>query len=538
MRSHDRKMLAALMLTSLCLASTSVFAGAPRAKSSNGAKIVVDRAPDTVDLLAAARAGTIDVIAQGRDDGRISLSVTNRGNVPLKVVLPAGLIASGATGQFAGMGGVGGGIGGIGGLGGAGGGGFGGMNNGFGGGGGMNGFGGGGMNNGFGGGMNNRGGMGAGMGGFNSGGTLPASVGMMMVGRLIMNLSGERNSWSFVSSMPMGNGGGMNNGFGGGGGGMNGFGGGMNNGFGNGFRSVPPTSLPFTTIAPGQTHELPTRVISLDPPRNDATSVVPAPGEILKLDAPSQSHISSLTTSAVEALANAKAPGTIAQLVTWNVANEVEWSTIARLSKGWANTHELTLAKTFAESLGSREASAMKPRMYYEVSTKSGDDADKLEAVLNDHVFFGLKTGKTIPGRPMIPAIACRIKLDGTSAKVTLLQSDADAADWITRGEFSFKRGENGWDGDTLAREILDRLVTAKVVAGPKVKGKPTYRLEIVNSSPLVLNSVVFGVENDEAKRPSIFPAVGLSPQRKLVLPITNQTPRETRVLAAELSAL
>ena len=87
--------------------------------------------------MEAARSGQISIKAEGRDDGRMTVSVTNRTHHQLRVVLPPGLIAQGATGQFGGMGGMGGGMGGMGG-------GMGGMGGGMGGmGGGMGGMGGG-----------------------------------------------------------------------------------------------------------------------------------------------------------------------------------------------------------------------------------------------------------------------------------------------------------------------------------------------------------------------------------------------------------
>ena len=71
--------------------------------------------PAEISLLDAARSGAAMVEAEGLGDGRINIAVTNSTNRPLKVVLPPGLVASGATGQMMGMGGMGGGMGGMGG---------------------------------------------------------------------------------------------------------------------------------------------------------------------------------------------------------------------------------------------------------------------------------------------------------------------------------------------------------------------------------------------------------------------------------------
>src|SRR5436309_15337447 len=63
----------------------------------------------TYDLLDAARKGLVSVSAEGTGDGRMTVSVHNRTKKQLRVVLPPGLIASGASGQMGGMGGMGGG---------------------------------------------------------------------------------------------------------------------------------------------------------------------------------------------------------------------------------------------------------------------------------------------------------------------------------------------------------------------------------------------------------------------------------------------
>ncbi len=135
----------------------------------------------TINVLEGLHSGQIAAEAEGLGDGRMSLSLTNRTKRQLRVVLPPGLIASGATGQFGGYGGMGGGFGGMGGMGMGG---MGGMGMGMGGSmGGMGGLGG----------MGGMGGMGGGIGGMSGlgglgmgGGTMPASMGMMMLGRLIM----------------------------------------------------------------------------------------------------------------------------------------------------------------------------------------------------------------------------------------------------------------------------------------------------------------------------------------------------------------
>ena len=124
-----------------------------------------DESVPEIDLLEASRRGLVSTQAEGRGDGRMTISVTNRTKHQLRVVLPPGLIAQSATGQMGGMGGMGGMMGGMGG-------GMGGMGGGMGGmGGGMGGMG---------------GGMMGGMGGMGRmSGTMPSTMGMLMLSRMI-----------------------------------------------------------------------------------------------------------------------------------------------------------------------------------------------------------------------------------------------------------------------------------------------------------------------------------------------------------------
>ena len=62
--------------------------------------------PARVGLLEGLRDGRLAVKAEGSGNGQMSFNVTNKTKQPLRVVLPPGLGASGATGQFGdGMGG-------------------------------------------------------------------------------------------------------------------------------------------------------------------------------------------------------------------------------------------------------------------------------------------------------------------------------------------------------------------------------------------------------------------------------------------------
>jgi hypothetical protein len=221
-----------------------------------------DKNVEEMSLLDAMSDGLVSVTAEGIGDGRMTMSVTNRTKRQLRVILPPGIIAQVATGQFGGMGGMGGGMGGMGG-------GMGGM--------------GGGIMGGMGGGM---GGMGGGMGGQmgmggqgQTPGTMPPTMGMMMLSRMIIYFCGDRESWD-MRSLSIGMMGGM------GGGMMGGMGGGMMGGMGGGgggMRSVPATDLPSAILEPRQTRHLPTRLVSLATPDPQAGSNLPEKGERLQI---------------------------------------------------------------------------------------------------------------------------------------------------------------------------------------------------------------------------------------------------------------
>ena len=148
---HCMALFCASGLMILAAAPSRVWAVDPPVRPSDKAKRSVKNSElDIVEinLLEGIGNGRISADAEGMGDGRMTLSLTNRSSRQLRVVLPPGIIAQSATGQFGGMGGMGGGMmGGMGGgMGGMGGGMMGGMGGGMGGmGGGMDGRGGGGM---------------------------------------------------------------------------------------------------------------------------------------------------------------------------------------------------------------------------------------------------------------------------------------------------------------------------------------------------------------------------------------------------------
>src|SRR5271168_961881 len=56
-------------------------------------------ATETVDLLAASKAGDLDVAARGQGPDRVRLSIRNRSTRRLNVVVPPGMVAASTVGQ-------------------------------------------------------------------------------------------------------------------------------------------------------------------------------------------------------------------------------------------------------------------------------------------------------------------------------------------------------------------------------------------------------------------------------------------------------
>jgi hypothetical protein len=495
-----------------------------------------------VNLLDAVRAGAVSVDAEGTGDGNMAIIVSNNTNRKLRLVLPPGLVASGATGQFGGMGGMGGGGmgGGMGGMGG----GMGGM------GGGMGGMGG----------MGGRGGMGGGMMGGGQMLTMPATMGLMMLGRLIMTLVEPTESWNPRSLMAgmsmMGGMGGMGGGMGGMGGGMGGMMGGMG-GMG-GMMSVPPTDLPNATLSPGQTRRLSTRVVSLNPPSLESGVRLPQEGEKLVLGDIAQINNDPRVQKALRRLAVDKAPEAISQLVLWNLAAKLDWTSIENLSRGWVNAQEMDLARQFVERLDTLPEGESGQLLIEVVARESAHDklAVELNKILGGQTVLGLKVGSVVPAKPSGPAVGCKVALVGDPDKpeaiIQVAESDGNQQ-WRSMGKFTLPI-EVGAEGkrdlaafsDKMVEGLLVRLVHAKLIKGKRgLDGTTTYTLQVDNASPLILNGfAVVGTQAKKAEGPRCMLGFSLPPQKSLQMPLTPGMveaygmKKGTHLVAVDLSAL
>jgi len=308
---------------------------------------------------------------------------------------------------------------------------------GLGGGGGLGGLGGGGGGIG-GGGVGGGGGLGGGGAG---GGTLPATTGMLMLGRLIMSLAGDRDSWDY-RSLSLGGigGGGLGGGIGGGG-----LGGGIGGGgLGGGFRSVPPAGMASAVVRPGQTRELPTRLVSLTGPAAGSGLSLPQKGEVLEIgDIDTIGGMSPRLRDVAKRLAEEKAPETVAQLVLWHVGYGLDWPTLEQISRPWANRSEVALARHFVDRQGEAEGLrrvAETGTFYYELSAaRPGHErlASDVSKLLDARPLLGLTARAGVPRKPQGPALSCRVEIADAAASVRCSLSDEAGTSWADVGKFS-----------------------------------------------------------------------------------------------------
>src|SRR5262249_44162586 len=149
----------------------------------------------------------------------------------------------------------------------------------------------------------------------------------------------------------------------------------------------------------------------------------------------------------LKTLAKDKAPQTVSQLVLWNVSAGLDWPTIARLSQGWANAHELTLARQVVERLDAAPGSPPKnhPGVPYSEVKSEGEKGSALAAelrkLLGRFTVLGLKATEGVPEQPDGPAIGCRLVVEDTKVNVSVAASDAQGTSWVSAGTFALKRG-------------------------------------------------------------------------------------------------
>jgi hypothetical protein len=350
--------------------------------------------------------------------------------------------------------------------------------------------------------------------------------------------------------------------------GMGGMGGMGMGGMGGGFRSVPPTDLPNATLAPGQSRDLKTRMVSLNAPNEEGGITYPAQGEPLTIGDVSQVAASAKVQEALRRLSRDKAPENVSQLALWAAAG-MSWSDLARISKGWANAQELALAKQLVADLDAKSP-ADTGRLLIEVTAK--DEAQKglageLSGLFRNRSMLGLMVESSVPSRPTGPAVACKVQLSGAAEKpeamVQVATTDGSGTAWTAMGKFVLPvpRDEAGKVkleafGDALAEEMLARLVKVTVKktslntgglipAAPSPKAKDAYTIRVENYSSLLLNGIaVTGLGAKPSDPARVLLGISLAPRRTMALPASAESVEKfglkqgVKVLALDLSGL
>ena len=131
-----------------------------------------------------------------------------------------------------------------------------------------------------------------------------------------------------------------------------------------------------------------------------------------------------------------------------------------------------------------------------------------LKKALEGKIVLGLRAEIGIPARPDGPSLACRVRIKGEEMQVQLTGSDPAARSWVPFGKFTLPVADATGEAeslrlaDALAEGLINRLVRAQVVKGPRDKGKLTYRIRIENVSPLRLNGLAaVGDQEQEGRR-------------------------------------
>jgi hypothetical protein len=165
-----------------------------------------------------------------------------------------------------------------------------------------------------------------------------------------------------------------------------------------------------------------------------------------------------------------------------------------------------------------------------------------------------------------MPAVACRAEITPTAILVKLSASHPSGSDWVLVDRFRIERSgleENADSGsdnsgstatqaessrafrvaETIAEGMAQRLVRVKLEHGPRLHGKETFRIKVVNESSLILNGLaVDGPEKAADHAPSILAGLSLPPLKSLTVPASLDAVKRlglkdrTRIVAADLS--
>lgn len=251
---------------------------------------------------------------------------------------------------------------------------------------------------------------------------------------------------------------------------------------------------------------------------------MPAKGEPLAIRDLDDSTADPKLRALVRRLSEAKTPETIAQLAIWHVGSDLDWSTLASISRRWANDREIALAKQIADGLVAPPSDEAQGTLFI---TIDGDDATRataLRSTIRSQSFLGLTIREGIPASPDRPSISLRVTLSGKQATGRVEVSDPRNSSWISAGKFTSSTVVEGSEiatdrlAESLAEGTLDRLVRVELVERAKGKGGDPYRIRIENASPFVLHGLSLSGMSDEDAKASTAQGISLPPGKAFVL--------------------
>jgi len=173
--------------------------------------------------------------------------------------------------------------------------------------------------------------------------------------------------------------------------------------------------------------------------------------------------------------------------------------------------------------------------------------------LLDGNPVLGLTYRSGVPVSPKGPALALRIRLEQDEALVQVSASSDEGDDWVPVSKrFGVRLVDDKAQPketraivDEIAQGMLDHLINARLISGPKVQGKPTYSVRIDNASPLILNGLALaGKETSTSVRPSVLSGISLPPRRSMTVSASPEMierlglKKGARLVAADFSDL
>ncbi len=280
---------------------------------------------------------------------------------------------------------------------------------------------------------------------------------------------------------------------------------------------------------------------------------LPEKGEPLQLCDIADTNETPRVQKALRSVAAEAASRSIGRLVIWHLTAGLDWDALAVLSGGWANPYEMTLARDSADHLDSFPSEET-GRVLFEAEGKDAAGeafAVELRSAVRRKVVLGLIAEIGIPARPDGPAVALRVRISATDARVLVHCSDAAATKWVPMGLFTVPLSQDGKKPDVgrltggIADGAINHLVRVRLSEGVKDEDKMYCQLRVDNGSPLVLNGLAaVGATSGPDAAPRVLSGICLSPRKSMTVAASEEIvnslglKKGLKLIALDLSGL